>query len=97
MLRRSATTLTLALRLPAAGRPAPLPLPLPLSHARALSTSLSGHKHDPKNSALLPFEFTTANYERVNAILAKYPTNYKQSGASFPPSSVGRFSRRTGN
>jgi NADH dehydrogenase (ubiquinone) flavoprotein 2 len=44
--------------------------------ALLLSTGISGHKYtlpDP------PFDFTASNYERVNTILAKYPSNYKQS------------------
>jgi hypothetical protein len=42
------------------------------------SQALVQHKDTPYNNAKTPFDFTVENYKRVNAILAKYPTHYKQ-------------------
>lgn len=36
------------------------------------------HRNTPYNNEKTPFDFTVENYKRVNAILAKYPTHYKQ-------------------
>ena len=38
------------------------------------------HINSPDNTKETPFDFSPENYERVNSILSKYPTNYKQSG-----------------
>jgi len=46
--------------------------------ARSFSHALNNHKDTPYNNAKTPFDFTVENYKRVNAILAKYPTHYKQ-------------------
>ena len=46
------------------------------------SQQLVVHKDTPYNNAKTPFDFTVENYKRVNAILAKYPTHYKQRYAA---------------
>ena len=51
----------------------------PLGAARALSSRLGLHKPVKGNEGDEVFDFTVANYDRVAAILSKYPTNYKQS------------------
>jgi NADH dehydrogenase (ubiquinone) flavoprotein 2 len=45
---------------------------------RSSSHALVQHKDRPYNNEKTPFDFTVENYKRVNAILAKYPTHYKQ-------------------
>jgi NADH dehydrogenase (ubiquinone) flavoprotein 2 len=55
---------------------AALARPSSSSHRR-LSLGISGHRYAEKSGA--PFDFTEENYQRANAILAKYPSNYKQS------------------
>jgi len=40
----------------------------------------SFHIDTPDNNSETKFDFTEENYKRVDSILAKYPTNYKQSG-----------------
>ncbi|KAK9917341.1 hypothetical protein WJX75_003369 [Coccomyxa subellipsoidea] len=51
--------------------------------ARSFATNshdiLNTHRHSPKNNWETPFDFTPENYERVAEVLAKFPTNYKQS------------------
>ena len=37
------------------------------------------HQESPENNKQTAFDFTPANYERANEILARYPSNYKQS------------------
>lgn len=45
------------------------------------SAQLSAHRtHDDNNAAETPFDFTEENYKIVKSVLAKYPSNYKQSG-----------------
>jgi NADH dehydrogenase (ubiquinone) flavoprotein 2 len=43
-------------------------------------TSKSFHIDTPDNTVDAKFDFTEENYKRVEMILAKYPSNYKQSG-----------------
>jgi NADH dehydrogenase (ubiquinone) flavoprotein 2 len=43
------------------------------------STSLPQHRDTIDNTERTYFDFTVDNYPRVQTILAKYPTNYKQS------------------
>jgi len=38
------------------------------------------HQDSSDNTKETYFDFTPENYERVNSILAKYPSNYKQAG-----------------
>jgi hypothetical protein len=45
---------------------------------RGFSHALNNHRDTPYNNAKTPFDFTVENYKRVDAILAKYPTHYKQ-------------------
>ena len=40
---------------------------------------ISQHRDTPDNNSDTSFDFTVANYDRVNTIANKYPTNYKQS------------------
>ena len=51
---------------------------LPAAAGVRFSHALNNHKDTPYNNAKTPFDFTVENYKRVNAILAKYPTHYKQ-------------------
>lgn len=51
-----------------------------LSIPHASFADASQHRADAKNTKDMPFDFTEANYEIVENILAKYPDNYKQSG-----------------
>jgi NADH dehydrogenase (ubiquinone) flavoprotein 2 len=51
----------------------------PVGGARLLSSRLGLHKPVKGNEGDEVFDFTVANYDRVAAILSKYPTNYKQS------------------
>lgn len=46
----------------------------------AQSAQMSSHRVDDSNTADQHFDFNDENYERVRAVLGKYPTNYKQSG-----------------
>ncbi|CAK8995761.1 NADH dehydrogenase [ubiquinone] flavoprotein 2, partial [Durusdinium trenchii] len=46
---------------------------------RWMGGSLGQHRERKGNSVKDYFDFTPENYERVATILAKYPTNYKQS------------------
>lgn len=48
------------------------------SQVRAAS-GLRSHKDTAYNNEKTPFDFTVENYKRVNAIMAKYPTHYKQA------------------
>jgi NADH dehydrogenase (ubiquinone) flavoprotein 2 len=41
---------------------------------------LASHVDTPDNTVETYFDFTKANYDTVERILAKYPTNYRQSG-----------------
>mmetsp|Transcript_15664 Transcript_15664/g.18983 ORF Transcript_15664/g.18983 Transcript_15664/m.18983 type:complete len:278 (+) Transcript_15664:326-1159(+) len=50
-----------------------------LAQIRSFSGPIPQHKNTPDNNEDTTFDFTKENYERVNTILAKYPTNYKQS------------------
>ena len=37
------------------------------------------HRDTEDNSEETPFEFTKENYEAINQVISKYPTNYKHS------------------
>lgn len=41
---------------------------------------IAQHRPSPDNTATTFFDFTKENYERVDRILGKYPSNYKQAG-----------------
>mmetsp|Transcript_11877 Transcript_11877/g.24053 ORF Transcript_11877/g.24053 Transcript_11877/m.24053 type:complete len:272 (+) Transcript_11877:3-818(+) len=47
---------------------------------RAMSGSNASHINTPDNLETTYFDFTEENYARVERILSKYPSNYKQSG-----------------
>jgi len=49
-----------------------------LNTNRAFSAFVN-HRNTDDNLDETPFEFTKENYEAINKILAKYPTNYKHS------------------
>jgi len=54
------------------------------SHCISIPTRMMGnfeyfHIDNPDNTSEKYFDFTEENYKRVNYILGKYPTNYKQS------------------
>mmetsp|Transcript_24467 Transcript_24467/g.21645 ORF Transcript_24467/g.21645 Transcript_24467/m.21645 type:complete len:80 (+) Transcript_24467:79-318(+) len=40
---------------------------------------LATHREDESNTDSVPFEFTPENYERIQELLARYPSNYKKS------------------
>jgi len=46
---------------------------------RGLAHNISQHRPVPGNEGDEVFDFTEKNYERVASIMAKYPSNYKQS------------------
>eukprot|EP00924_Labyrinthula_sp_SR-Ha-C_P010650 snap_masked-scaffold_49-processed-gene-0.20-mRNA-1 protein AED:0.40 eAED:0.40 QI:0/-1/0/1/-1/1/1/0/271 len=46
---------------------------------KRFSGGIVQHRDTSDNNSSTPFDFTIENYERVNTILAKYPSNYKQS------------------
>lgn len=46
--------------------------------ARMFST-FSNHRNTQDNNEDTPFEFTKENYEEIQKLLNKYPTNYKES------------------
>ena len=56
---------------------------LAASSARAISTrwfsAFSNHRNTEDNNDDTPFEFTKENYEKIQELLNKYPTNYKES------------------
>ena len=39
------------------------------------------HRPNPNNIESMPFEFTDENYNKIETILSRYPTNYRRSGA----------------
>jgi NADH dehydrogenase (ubiquinone) flavoprotein 2 len=47
--------------------------------SRAAGSSFVQHRDTEDNNADTPFDFTPENYERVHAILDRYPENYKTS------------------
>mmetsp|Transcript_15783 Transcript_15783/g.36249 ORF Transcript_15783/g.36249 Transcript_15783/m.36249 type:complete len:263 (-) Transcript_15783:74-862(-) len=47
---------------------------------RAMGTSKSFHIDTEDNTVDVKFDFTEENYKRVDMVLNKYPTNYKQAG-----------------
>lgn len=61
---------------------APVVAPIRSIHSCAsrASAQLSSHRVDENNTDDQHFDFTEENYERVRAVLGKYPANYKQSG-----------------
>ena len=60
------------------------PASVPAVGASALPSRWSGgvaqHRNTPDNTVDTYFDFTEENYQRVNKILGKYPSNFKQSG-----------------
>ena len=48
---------------------------------RAFSKVFVNHRETKQNTDSVPFEFTDENYVEIEKILAKYPSNYKKSGA----------------
>ena len=44
---------------------------------------IANHRDTPDNNETTYFDFTPENYKRVNAILGRYPDNYKM-GAMIP-------------
>jgi NADH dehydrogenase (ubiquinone) flavoprotein 2 len=42
-------------------------------------SAFTNHRDSPENLEATPFEFTKDNYEQINYIMSKYPTNYKHS------------------
>lgn len=42
-------------------------------------SSFSNHRNTEDNNEDTPFEFTKENYEEIQKLLSKYPTNYKES------------------
>jgi len=57
----------------------PLPRALPVS-VRHMSGGVSQHRNTPDNTVDTYFDFTEENYERVERILGKYPSTFKQAG-----------------
>lgn len=58
---------------------APLAPPSASMRTALLSGGMVKHRDSEGNTPDTHFDFTMANYDRVATILAKYPTNYKQS------------------
>lgn len=50
-----------------------------ISRMMSSSTSLPQHRDGKDNKETTYFDFTADNYDRVQTILSKYPSNYKQS------------------
>jgi len=44
------------------------------------SAGISQHRDTDDNTDDTPFDFTVENYRKVDAILSRYPTNFKKSG-----------------
>jgi NADH dehydrogenase (ubiquinone) flavoprotein 2 len=44
-----------------------------------LFSAFANHRNTQDNNEDTPFEFTKENYEEIQKLLAKYPTNYKES------------------
>lgn len=51
-----------------------------LTPCRNFGAGEAFHIDTPDNMVTTKFDFSDENYERVDAILSKYPANYKQSG-----------------
>ena len=49
-----------------------------MNHNRHFSVFVN-HRNTDDNLEETPFEFTKENYEAINQIIAKYPSNYKHS------------------
>ncbi|KAK9237869.1 thioredoxin-like [2Fe-2S] ferredoxin-domain-containing protein [Lipomyces kononenkoae] len=56
---------------------------------RRFSHALAVHRNTPDNNPSIPFEFTPENLERAQAIIAKYPPQYKK-GAVMPLLDLGQ-------
>ena len=50
----------------------------PYMPVRFMGGGVAQHRHTDDNTTSTHFDFTEENYERVNKILAKYPSNFKQ-------------------
>ena len=46
---------------------------------RGFSSVYVNHREDPTNTDSIPFDFTPENYNQIDKLLAKYPSNYKKS------------------
>ncbi len=46
---------------------------------RASFSAFANHRNTEDNNEDTPFEFTKENYEEIDKLLKKYPTNYKES------------------
>ena len=55
--------------------------PLYKSQIRYFSDGLVTHLNTPDNNESTPFDFTPENWVIANEIQARYPSNYKKSGA----------------
>ncbi len=42
-------------------------------------SAFANHRNTEDNNDDTPFEFTKENYEKIEELLNKYPTNYKES------------------
>ena len=42
-------------------------------------SAFANHRNTEDNNEDTPFEFTQENYEKIQQLLNKYPTNYKES------------------
>jgi len=49
--------------------------------SKMFSAMYVNHRQTSENTDSTPFEFTEENYKEIAKILAKYPSNYKKSGA----------------
>jgi len=48
-------------------------------NAKYFSDALVTHRQTADNNESTPFDFTNENWQKVDEILARYPTNYKKS------------------
>jgi NADH dehydrogenase (ubiquinone) flavoprotein 2 len=47
--------------------------------SQAPFSAFANHRNTEDNNEDTPFEFTKENYEEIQNLLSKYPTNYKES------------------
>ena len=50
-----------------------------IASQRASFSAFANHRNTEDNNEDTPFEFTKENYEEIDKLLKKYPTNYKES------------------
>lgn len=50
-----------------------------LTQSRAPFSAFANHRNTEDNNDDTPFEFTPENYQEIQNLLNKYPTNYKES------------------